>query len=74
MSTTETILEKVSGLPPEQQEQVLEFVDSLAKPAPAKGGDPYAWLSIAMSMNLEGPPDMSEHLDDYLYGDKKHAW
>ena len=74
MSTTEAILEKLSTLPPEKQEQVLHYVEALSPPAPSpKTGDPHEWLKIAMSMNLEGPPDLSEHLDDYLYGDKKHA-
>jgi hypothetical protein len=75
MSTTEAILEKVSALPPEQQEEVLQFIESLNPSATEikKTGEPYEWIKIAMSMNLDGPPDMSEHLDDYLYGDKKNA-
>lgn len=76
MSTTKAILEKLSVLPPEKQERVLEFVETLATPAKpvAENAKPHAWLDIAMSMNLEGPPDLSEHLDDYLYGAKKNAW
>ncbi len=74
MSTKEAILEKVSALPPEKQEAVLEFVESLNPPTIVeKSGEPYEWMKIAMSMNLNGPPDMSEHLDDYLYGGKKNA-
>lgn len=34
-------------------------------------GDPYSFLKLAQSLNLEGPEDWSEDLDDYLYGDKK---
>lgn len=34
-------------------------------------GEPYSFLKLAMSLNLEGPEDWSENLDDYLYGDKK---
>jgi len=34
-------------------------------------GEPYAFLKLAQSLNLEGPEDWSENLDDYLYGDKK---
>ena len=75
MSTTEAILEKVSALPPEKQKEVLQFVESLDPSATdsKKTGEPYEFIKIAMSMNLQGPPDMSEHLDDYLYGDKKNA-
>jgi hypothetical protein len=72
MSTTEAIMEKVSALPPEKREEVLRYVESISELS-AKSGAPYEWMKIAVSMNLDGPPDMSEHLDDYLYGDKKNA-
>jgi hypothetical protein len=76
MSTTEAILEKVSALSPEKQEQVLHYVESLklAATKTKNQSEPYEWMKIAMSMNLNGPRDMSEHLDDYLYGEKKNAW
>lgn len=74
MSTTEVILEKVRALPPEKQAKVLDYVESLNPPMDAgKSGEPYEWMKIAMSMKLTGPADVSEHLDDYLYGDKKNA-
>jgi len=74
MSTTEAIFEKVRALPPEIQVKVLDYVESLSPPVEAgKSGEPYEWMKIAMSMKLNGPSDMSEHLDDYLYGDKKNA-
>jgi hypothetical protein len=75
MSTTEAILEKVSALPPEKQERVLDYVKSLSErqEPPVKNGKPYGWIDIALKANLQGPPDWSEHLDDYLYGDKKNA-
>jgi hypothetical protein len=72
MSTTEAIMEKVSALPPEKREEVLRYVESISESV-AKGAAPYDWIKIAASMNLEGPSDISEHLDDYLYGDKKNA-
>lgn len=65
-------MEKVSALPPEKREEVLRYVESISEPA-AKKGAPYDWIKIAASMNLEGPSDMSERLDDYLYGEKKNA-
>ena len=75
MSTTEAILEKLSALPPADQERVLHFVAAISHPPepPTKQGEPYAWMDIALKASLQGPPDWSEHLDDYLYGDKKHA-
>jgi hypothetical protein len=79
MSVAEAVMEKLSALPPQKQEQVLHYVESLNQPAKTKSeasqADPYEWLKFAASMNLDGPPDMSEHLDDYLYrngGDSKH--
>jgi hypothetical protein len=79
MSVAEAVMEKLNALPPKKQEQVLHYVESLDQPAKTKSevsqADPYEWLKFAASMNLDGPPDMSEHLDDYLYrngGDSKH--
>ena len=79
MSVAEAVMEKLSALPPQKQEQVLHYVESLDQPTKTKSeasqADPYEWLKFAASMNLDGPPDMSEHLDDYLYrngGDSKH--
>jgi hypothetical protein len=77
MSVAEAVMEKLSALPPQKQEQVLHYVESLNRPAKTAptDADPYEWLKIAAGMNLDGPPDMSEHLDDYLYrngGDSKH--
>ncbi|MCK5876771.1 MAG: hypothetical protein KAG43_03990 [Candidatus Marithrix sp.] len=37
------------------------------------GGQPLNWgncLQIARSLEVEGPPDWSENIDDYLYGEK----
>lgn len=70
MSTTEAILEKLSALPPEKQEQVLQFVETLATPAQPtqNNAEPHAWLRIAMAMNLDGPSDWSEKFEDYLDG------
>ena len=75
MSATEAILEKINALPPEKREQVLDYVKSISKrpQSAAKQGKPYAWMETALKANLQGPPDWSAHLDDYLYGEKKNA-
>ena len=73
MSTTEAILHKVNALPPEKREEVLRYVESISG-SPAKSGKPCEWMDIALNANLQGPADWSEHLDDYLYGDKKNAF
>lgn len=31
--------------------------------------NPYGWLHFLASANLDGPPDWSERLDFYLYGE-----
>lgn len=33
----------------------------------------YSFLHKARSLNLQGPPDWSEHLDDYLYGERSSS-
>lgn len=35
-----------------------------------KTGEPYSFLHLARSLNLEGPVDWSENLDEYLYGER----
>lgn len=38
---------------------------------PKKGkGEPYAFLKYLESVDLDGPPDFSSNLDEYLYGGK----
>jgi hypothetical protein len=38
--------------------------------APTTGEcNPYAWLDFLESANLDGPPDWSERLHEYLYGE-----
>ena len=32
-------------------------------------GKPYSFFENALNMNLDGPPDWSARLDDYLYGE-----
>jgi hypothetical protein len=38
------------------------------EPVVAKKGEPYSSFKLALSMNLDGPADASEKLDEYLYG------
>jgi hypothetical protein len=72
MSVAEAVMEKLSALPPQKQEQVLHYVESLDQPAKTNSeacqADPYEWLKFAASMNLDGPPDWSEKFEDYLNG------
>jgi hypothetical protein len=70
MSTAEAILKKVSALPREKQERVLDYVKSISEQhePPVKSGKPYEWIDIALKANLQGPPDWSERFEDYLDG------
>ncbi|MEZ4712499.1 MAG: antitoxin family protein [Caldilineaceae bacterium] len=35
------------------------------------GGEPFSFLGVAQSLKLDGPPDWSAKLDEYLYGGKR---
>lgn len=36
---------------------------------PQNGGEERSFLDVAQSLNLDGPPDWSINLDNYLYGE-----
>lgn len=38
------------------------------EPATTSEGSSESFLQVARSLNLDGPPDWSSRLDDYLYG------
>jgi predicted DNA-binding antitoxin AbrB/MazE fold protein len=38
------------------------------EPATTSDKEPVSFLEVAESLNLEGPPDWSSRLDEYLYG------
>jgi len=66
-----TIHEKLKSLPPEKQQQVLEFVEELAN------GVTHETVSEKLARHLrsvpsdeleELPADASKNLDHYLYG------
>jgi predicted DNA-binding antitoxin AbrB/MazE fold protein len=37
------------------------------EPAPTLAQEPESFLRVAQSLNLDGPPDWSSRLDEYLY-------
>jgi hypothetical protein len=69
MSIAEAVIQKLNTLPLEKQEEVLEFVDSLAKKA--ADAKPYSFLDVALSQNLKGPKDWAANFEEYLHGDKR---
>ena len=38
------------------------------EPATVSAQQPESFLRVARSLNLDGPPDWSSRVDDYLYG------
>jgi len=75
LNIEQAVIEKLRVLPPEQQREVLAFVEELAqKNAPRKS----IWEKIDKIMESvppealnELPADASENLDHYLYGAPK---
>jgi hypothetical protein len=71
----EKVIEKLRGLPEDQQAEVLRFVEDLAgRETNANNGHPAglkSFLQVARSLHLQGPADWSSRLDDYLYGGAK---
>ena len=69
------VIEKLRGLPENQQAEVLKFVEDLAGlETNADNGhpaEPKSFLQVARSLRLQGPADWSSRLDDYLYGGAK---
>jgi Protein of unknown function DUF104 len=43
------------------------------EPADTGGQKPDSFLRVARSLNLDGPPDWSSRLDEYLYGGNETA-
>ena len=67
-------MEKLSALPPQKQEQVLHYVETLqrrASKAKAKKteADAHPWIKVALAAKLDGPADWSERFEDYLNAD-----
>jgi hypothetical protein len=74
MSVTEAVMQKLRRLPAQKQEQVLHYVESLTSGEAEVGtkppaSDPHPWIKVALSLNLDGPPDWSEKFEDYLHGE-----
>lgn len=57
------------ALSPGDEVEVIVFLPTTKK---AAQGDPYSFLKVLEDANLDGPPDWSAHLDDYLYHGKPH--
>lgn len=47
----------------------VQTMNDVADPS-VKMSEPYSFFDVALSLNVDGPPDWSENLDAYLYGGK----
>jgi len=65
---TRTVQAKITV---ETPEMATEEPQGERRPSPPGLGEPYSFLKYAASLNLDGPEDWSENLDDYLYRGKK---
>jgi hypothetical protein len=63
--------------PRELKELVEEVVENklterfgAASPPRPQPAAAFSFIDTALALNLDGPPDWSENLEEYLYGDK----
>jgi len=71
MSIAEAVIQELNAPPPEKQEQVLEFVDSLS--GGAEPGERLSFFDTALSLKLKGPRDWATNFEEYTDGNKKDA-
>jgi hypothetical protein len=64
-----TIEVRNPALPAGEQVEVIVLLPASKQP---EAGEAYAFLKVLENANLDGPPDWSEHLDDYLYHGKNY--
>ena len=50
----------------------VEVIVLLPSKKPGAPNDPYGFLKVLENAKLDGPPDWSGNLDDYLYHGKSH--
>jgi len=64
MAEVEFIIEKIKKMPEEHLREIAEFIKSLESKKKSGEEDP---LSAAIGI-CEGPPDLAERHDRYVYG------
>jgi hypothetical protein len=64
------VLARPEFTPGERVKVLMLLEDQASSPAPHPGGAPGCFFEAVGNLNLEGPCDWSEHLDDYLYRGK----
>lgn len=69
--TKEEIKAAIDQVPAEQLETLHKFIKrlALARVKPDASGETF--MEKMRKIQFEAPPDFSENIDDYLYGDKR---
>lgn len=74
---TRTVLARFDGEVLRFEEPVELAPDTVVRVLVPDGSEPAdepnSFLRAALEMDLQGPPDWSERLDDYLYGSRGEA-
>jgi hypothetical protein len=67
--TKEEIKAQIDHIPTEKLETLDRFIKGLTKQrATSKSSE--SFMEKMRKISFDGPPDFSENIDDYLYGDK----
>lgn len=69
--TKEEIKAAIDQIPAEQLETLNKFIMSLASARSTPRASGETFMEKMRKIQFEGPPDFSENIDDYLYGDKQ---
>ena len=73
--SAQEIIDQLPKLKLEELKLVKKQVEALeAKSAKTESNmrEPYGFLKVLEAANLDGPPNWSSNLDDYLYHGKSH--
>lgn len=71
-SIVEKVIEQMSDLPDNLQQQVLAFVLSLRQDSPKEADNAWDVLE-SLAGTIEAPADWSQEHDHYLYGTPKQS-
>lgn len=69
--TKEELVAAINEVPPEKFEALRRFMRSLSRSNKTPKIDRETFMEKMRKIRIEAPPDFSQNLDDYLYGDKE---
>lgn len=68
--TKEEIKAQIDQIPSDKLETLDRFIKGLTKPRSISNTAGESFMEKMRKISFDGPPDFSENIDDYLYGDK----